>query len=94
MSSDLISDWYCIYHNANANQYHTKPQVHAFADRMYGEGKKPDPDLMLDNHALARSRWVTREELQKMFLEHVKEHQYSEVIKVGTFHRYLLFSIQ
>ena len=52
---------------------------------MYGEGKKPDPDLMLDNHALARSRWVTREELQKMFLEHVKEHQYSEVIKVGLF---------
>jgi len=57
-------------------------QVHAFADRMYGEGKKPDPDLMLDNQVLARSRWVTREELQKMFLEHVKEHQYNEVIKV------------
>ena len=49
---------------------------------MYGEGKRPDPDLVLDDHALSRSRWVTREELEKMFLEKVKEHQYAEVIKV------------
>ena len=59
-------------------------QVYAFADRMYGEGKRPDPDLVLDEHALSRSRWVTREELQNMFLEKVKEHQYNEVIKVGS----------
>ena len=51
---------------------------------MYGEGKRPDPDLVLDEHALSRSRWVTREELENMFLEKVKEHQYNEVIKVGS----------
>ena len=57
-------------------------QVYAFADRMYGEGKRPDPDLVLDEHALSRSRWLTREELEGRFLEKVKEHQYQEVIKV------------
>ena len=57
-------------------------QVYAFADRMYSEGKRPDPDLVLDEHALSRSRWLTREELEKRFLEKVKEHQYQEVIKV------------
>ena len=57
-------------------------QVYAFADRMYSEGKRPDPDLVLDEHALSRSRWLTREELERRFLEKVKEHQYQEVIKV------------
>ena len=56
--------------------------MYAFADRMYSEGKRPDPDLVLDEHALSRSRWLTREELEKRFLEKVKEHQYQEVIKV------------
>ena len=56
--------------------------MYAFADRMYSEGKRPDPDLVLDEHALSRSRWLTREELERRFLEKVKEHQYQEVIKV------------
>ena len=57
--------------------------MYAFSDRMHGEGKRPDPDLVLDEHALSRSRWVTREELENVFLEKIKEHQYNEVIKVG-----------
>ena len=46
-----------------------------FADRMSKQNKSPDPTLVIDDAALCTTRWMTKEELTKLFFEEIKDHQ-------------------
>merc|ERR1719193_1099426 len=47
--------------------------VTIFGDRLRSQGKRPDPEQVLDVGKLADSRWVTLEELTAMTLEKISE---------------------
>jgi len=56
--------------------------VTIFGDRLRSQGKRPDPEQVLDVGKLADSRWVTRDELSAMTLEKISENEYNEFINV------------
>jgi len=49
-----------------------------FGDRLRSQGKKQDPEQVLNAAKLATTRWVTREELNKLMLEDVSEGEFQE----------------
>jgi small subunit ribosomal protein S9 len=57
-------------------------QVNAFNDKMHKQGKKPDPDQMLNDQRLSGTRWMTKAELEGVMLEKIMEKQYDELISV------------
>ena len=46
-----------------------------FADRMYKQNKSADPTLIISDATLSTTRWMSKEELTKLFFEDVKERQ-------------------
>ena len=46
-----------------------------FADRMSKQNKSADPTLVISDATLGTTRWMTKEELTKMFFEEIKDTQ-------------------
>jgi len=56
--------------------------VTIFGDRLRSQGKRPDPQQVLDQGKLADSRWIHHEELNKLTLEVISEQDYKDFIAV------------
>eukprot|EP00092_Neocalanus_flemingeri_P020772 GFUD01022508.1.p1 GENE.GFUD01022508.1~~GFUD01022508.1.p1 ORF type:complete len:398 (+),score=132.89 GFUD01022508.1:50-1243(+) len=56
--------------------------VTVFGDRLKRQGKGPDPEQILNAGKLADSRWVTKEETEKICLETVTETELKEFLVV------------
>jgi len=54
--------------------------VTLFGDRLKRQGKGPDPEQILNTGKLADSRWVTKEETEKICLEKISETEHKEFI--------------
>ncbi len=51
-----------------------------FAERMAKQNRHPDPDQVLDETALASTRWITAEELAEDLIEKMEEKEYDDMI--------------
>jgi len=56
--------------------------VTIFGDRIKSQGKRPDPEQVLDLGVLADSRWLNLEELTAVTLEKITETDHKELITV------------
>lgn len=54
--------------------------VTIFGDRLRGQGKRPDPQQILNDAKLADTRWISQEELTKLTLESISEQEYKDFI--------------
>jgi len=52
-----------------------------FADRMSKQNKSADPGLVISEASLGTTRWMTKEELTKMFFEEIKDTQLNELVE-------------
>merc|ERR550519_91460 len=75
--------FYCLKPNFYMKMFKLRDNmvaVNIFGARLRSQGKKPDPEQVLTVAKLAATRWVTREELNKIVLEEVTEVEYADFI--------------
>ena len=56
--------------------------VTIFGERLAKQGKRADPQQVLDIGQMADSRWITQEELTSLTLELITESDHKEVVTV------------
>jgi len=75
--------FYCLKPNLFMAMYQLREHMASitiFGDRLSSQGKKPDPEQVLNAAKLATTRWVTHEELNKQLLEDVSEGEFQEFV--------------
>merc|ERR1719508_224881 len=75
--------FYCLKPNLFMAMYQLREHMASitiFGDRLSSQGKKPDPEQVLNAAKLATTRWVTHEELNKQLLEEVSEGEFQEFV--------------
>lgn len=77
--------FYSLYPNFVQTMYDVVDQLENstfFADRMMKQNKSPDPTLIISDGTLSTTRWMNKEELQKLFFEQINDGQVQELVTV------------